>query len=317
MIDQAHQGANDVVMQVLRLCLRGRRDPAALQAARTLVAHADLDWNHLYEVADQERVAPLLYDVVGGQDMVPPALEQELHKAYGHTAARNALLLDALGEVLRRLASEGVSVIVLKGAALAEVVYGDIALRPMRDLDLLVRPEDLPAARQLMVALGYASPGAAIGPGRPRADDHAEALLKQGIIDIPVELHWRLVGSRPQQQVVSTDWVWETALPARIGDAPARMLGPEAQVFHLCAHLLLHHGGRGLLWLHDVAEVITFYRARIDWGQVLARAETYNLVLSVQQILSQVADEWRAPIPTAVVARLRALHPARFEGSST
>jgi hypothetical protein len=78
----------------------------------------------------------------------------------------------------------------------------------------------------------------------------------------------------------------------------------------------LQHSGEGelrLLWLHDVAEVIAFYQEQIDWDQVLARARAYDLVLPVQQILTRVGHEWHAPIPPAVLERLRALRPSRDE----
>ena len=40
------------------------------------------------------------------------------------------------------MAQAGVPFLVLKGAALAHLVYGDPRLRPMRDVDLLIRKAD-------------------------------------------------------------------------------------------------------------------------------------------------------------------------------
>jgi len=61
------------------------------------------------------------------------AFEQEYHRV--DSDARNYA---ELGQLLRSLKDRGVEVIVLKGAALAETVWKNIALRPMADMDLLV-----------------------------------------------------------------------------------------------------------------------------------------------------------------------------------
>ncbi len=142
-----HSVPEGTVSQCLRLFLRGRWDPTALQSASTLALQGGLDWDILLQVAHGEALAPLLYEIVRDQDLVPSAIEQELRHAYHQNACRNTLLLDELGNVLRHLAVEGVKVILLKGAALAELVYGNIAVRPMSDLDLLIRLQDLPPAR--------------------------------------------------------------------------------------------------------------------------------------------------------------------------
>lgn len=301
------------VSQFLCLCLRGRWDPTALQAARNLALHSKLDWDVLLQLAHIEGLAPLLYHILRDQDVVPSLIEQDLRNAYYQNACRNTLLLSELGNILCHLATEGVNVILLKGASLAEIVYGDVAMRPMSDLDLLIRQQDLPVARRVLVALGYTPLHVEMHTGFNVEFRNEESLYKRGLVDTYVDLHWRLVGPSYYQRTISIDWFWETALPTQIGSAPALVLSHEAQVLYLCAHLVLHHGGHGLLWLHDVAEVLTLYQAQIDWEQLLSQSQAYNLVLSVRQILTQVADEWHAPVSANVLERLRVLQPSGDE----
>lgn len=307
------QVAVDEVSQFLRLCLRGHWNPTALQAARTLALHSELDWDALRQIARSERLAPLLYHILGDLDIIPLPLKQDLRNAYHRNACRNTVLLGELTKVLHHLAAQGVDVIVLKGAALASMVYKNIAVRPMCDLDLLIRQQDLPVARQVLAAIGYTSKYAEMQTGFNEEFRNEEALYKPGLVDTYVDLHWRLVSPSYYQRTLSSDWFWETALPTQIGGAPALVLGNEAQVLYLCAHLLLHHSGHGLLWLHDVASVLTFYQAQIDWEQILIQSQAYNLVLSVRQILTQVADEYHAPIPAHVLEQLHVLHPSSDE----
>ena len=91
------------------------------------------------------------------------------------------------------------------------------------------------------------------------------------------------------------------------------MLGPEAQLLHLCAHQTLHHGGGAMLWLHDVAELVSRYEHDLDWGQVVSQCRSLQLVLPTRDVLSQVSAEWRAPLPLAVLEELRALPPSPDE----
>src|SRR6185369_10267951 len=66
-----------------------------------------------------------------------------------HTARRAQL-----AELLARLPAVP---ILLKGAYLAECVYPAPGLRPMNDIDLLFKPEDLPAVGAALDELGYGS----------------------------------------------------------------------------------------------------------------------------------------------------------------
>lgn len=313
MAEQDRNGETGV--QFLNLCLQGRWDPTALQAARDFLMQDNLNWEALLQIARDRGLAPLLYFVVRGRDLLPPQFEQELRLIYFLNARRNLLLFRRLEEALCCLTAEHVSVIVLKGAALAEAVYGNPAVRLMSDFDLLVRQTDIAAALRVLAALDYERVHVEAQAGDTFVYENEVALVRPGEVETPIEIHWSLFDSPYYQYRLPMDWFWRTAVPLTIGKAAVRMLGPEALVLHLCGHLLLHHGGGepGSLWLYDVAEVIASYGGRMDWGQVLARAQTCDLVLPVQQILVRLDEELHAPIPPAVLGRLRTLRPSRGE----
>jgi hypothetical protein len=82
----------------------------------------------------------------------------------------------------------------LKGVALAAVSWPDPLLRGLVDLDLLVRPEQVQAAREALVRAGYVAPEIPWVPTRweyhlPRLECHG----------LGVELHWRLWPPSPLQ----------------------------------------------------------------------------------------------------------------------
>ena len=310
-----HQNAAEDAIGFLQVCLRSRWDAAALPAARALAG--EHDHRSLVEIARAEGVAPLLYSVVREQGLVPPSAEQALRAAYYASAARSLLLFHELGSILHGLATAGLAVLLLKGAALAQAIYGNPALRPMGDLDLLVRREDVPTAVAAMAALGYTRVRAEPWANATTATENELLLCKPGRSTAPLELHWSLLDSPYYQQKLDMQWFWQTALPIQVEGTSALMLGPEAQVLHLCAHLVLHHSNGDelrLLWLHDLAEVVACYRERMDWELLLDRAQRYDLLLPLQQVLARLAGtEWCTPIPGAVLAQLQDLSPSRQE----
>lgn len=288
----------------LHRCLRGRWFPDALPTPADGV-----DWDALVHAAHAGGASPLLYHTLRGRNLLPPSAEEALRIDYYANARRNLFLFRELAGLLTALSAAGVDVLLLKGAALAEAVYDNPAVRPMGDLDLLVREARVPDALRVLSGLGYA-----ITP--PAAYRNEIVLQKHAAVGVILELHWQLFVSPAHHQTIPADWLWDTALPVQVEGAPAWILGPEAQILHLCGHLVLHHDGEAprTIWLHDVAEVIALYHDRIDWENVLARAQAYGLLGAVQNVVGRVVDDWQAPVPPGVQARLRTLRPSPAEG---
>jgi hypothetical protein len=308
-IDQAQTKIHGMTAQFLRLCLQERWDSPALDAARSISAHDKVDWDALLRLAGREGIAPLLYHATRGRLTLPERVSRQLRQDYFETAQRNVRLFHELEHVLHRLTQDNVPVILLKGAALAGAVYGNVAVRPMSDIDLLVRETDVPLAIHALTSMGYT-----VVP--PRAYRCEVTLRSESRQFAPIELHWSLFVPFYYQHMLSEDWLWETALPVQVGDARTHILGPQAQLLHLSGHLALHHGSAGTmrgLWLYDLAAVIAGYREKLDWETLLRQAQTYGLVLSLQTVLPRVSDAWQAPIPPYVLEQLDTLQPPPSE----
>jgi len=304
--------ASPAEADLLRACLRARREPAQAEALPALLR--DLDLRSLAAVVGEERLAPLLHrSPLPALGPLPPAVAASLEQSYRANALRNLLLLRELRGCLDDLARAGIEAIVLKGAALAEGVYRNPALRPMGDLDLLVRRAEVEPARRVLAARGFELGRAETHPGALVEHENEILLWKPGRVRVDLDLHWSLIDSPFHQQRTPEEWFWQTARAAAIGGAPARVLGAEALVLHLCAHLALHHGGTGLLWWNDIAEVLAAEGADLDWGELAARAQDFGLLLPVRQVLAALAVEWGAPVPAAALRDLEERQPSRQE----
>jgi len=307
--------SSSVESRFLKLCLCARWDAAALEAARALARQDNLDWGVVWQVAQSEGVAPLVYHTTRHRQLLPAALEGALRQAYYQNAVRNLRLLHRLEMVLNQLTSVGVPVMVLKGAALAEGIYPNPSLRPMGDVDLLVRHEDVERALSSLAELGYVPHMHLFADGYVPAYTNQVALATPGGCQETIEIHWSLFSRTYYYLRVPMEWFWRSAREVQFGPVSARVLSPEAQLLHLCAHILQHGGADSVPWrsLHDVSEVVALYRAQLDWDLVLTRAREYRLELSVRHVLEEVHAEWSAPVPAQVLDRLRALRPSLEE----
>jgi hypothetical protein len=269
------------------------------------------DWREVARLAAEYQLAPLAFSKVSGPraaDLgIPADVVESLRNAHRATAAANLRLFHELDHMLRALDGRGIATIVLKGGYLALAAYGHIALRPMRDVDLMVRPTDLPAALECLRSMGYdcGDPEAALDHCATAA--HAAPLIKPNAP--PVELHWNIEG--PQSPFrVDLPGLWARSRQARIGSADARVLGHEDFLLHLCLHGIRHltrdwADATVLKGVCDVAQAVRAWAAELDWDVVRSRALEWRARNAVFVML-HLAQNWLgAPVPQAVLDALR------------
>jgi len=238
----------------------------------------------------------------------PAAIAAALRNNYLASAARNLRLFHELGGILEALRAGNVPVIPLKGACLAETVYGDTALRPMFDLDLLVRSRDLAQGMRVLRTCGFESDRAPNEIEGERAHLHAPRMSSDtGVV---VEMHWTIMDPAARSRFTADELeaVWSRATPATIANAPAATLAPTDLLLHLCLHASVQHrfDGIRLRNLLDIAEVAEKLGAAIDWHAFADRANRWGVANGVHLTLA-LAGEWTDfGCPAGVLNALRA-----------
>jgi len=86
---------------------------------------------------------------------LPASVQERVHQECLGITARNLALAGELRKLLRTFRDQRIPCLPLRGLALAERLYGDIPPRPMGDIDLLVRKEDVHRVQALFEALGF------------------------------------------------------------------------------------------------------------------------------------------------------------------
>lgn len=252
------------------------------------------DWDDLLRVAARHGVAPLLFHrltTFHPGAPVPAEVIRELRRSYLQNSGRNMHLYHELGKVLLRLRQDGIPVIALKGAHLAEVVYGNIALRPMGDADLLVKQKDLSRVQDLLVEEGYR----ASKEETFCSPEHLPPYRKEGSTSI--EIHFNIEGP-PFSDRVDVEKLFVRAQSSSIGGIETGTLCPEDLLLHLCMHASYHHGfENGIMPLFDISTTIEHYDRILDWEQVLRRSKEWGVGKCVYLALSLAERIAGASIP--------------------
>src|SRR5262249_12933710 len=143
-------------------------------------------------------------------------------------------------------------------------------LRPFRDLDLLVRAGDVPAAQRLLLTRGYRlgqSLSAARGAAYLRSNGQLP-FVRSGD-GCYVELHPHLLP--PHFRFFSEGQrLWGRAVSVPLQGRKVATLAPEDLLLFLCVHGAKHLWAR-LVWVCDIAELIRTHPA-LDWVRVARQA---------------------------------------------
>jgi hypothetical protein len=212
--------------------------------------------------------------------------------------AQNQLLLDLGSEVIADLEREGIETVVLKGGALGLHTYPDLGARPMDDFDVLVRRDaalDAIAAirRRLEPHEGFPD------PERRVPVHHSTAFVDAD--DRRIDLHWyTLWQSAPE------DDLWEAAVPFEVVGVRTKALCPADQLLQICVHGAVWHPIPILRWVPDAVLVLRS-RAELDWDRLVDQAVKREVTATLADALGYLRSAFQAPVPEAVLGRLRAV----------
>jgi hypothetical protein len=284
-------------------------DSGTAERIRALLRQ-ELDWEYLLRTAHAHGVRPLLYRSLKTTclEETPPAVMAQLHASFHANAAWNMLLASELIRLLRLLDSHGIRAVPYKGPALAAAVYGQLALRQIGDLDLIVRLNDVERAGGLLRAQGYRpeTEKDGTGEGGVPGSRHVDA-FRSANGQVLVELHWRIAPRHFAAPREPERW-WERLQPLCLAGTTVESLMTEDLLLCLCVHGS-KHGWERLLWIADIAELVRS-QPGLDWSAVLEQARRSGCRRMLLLGLGLAHELLDAPLPDPVrdpVLRSRAV----------
>ncbi|MCB0986627.1 MAG: nucleotidyltransferase family protein [Acidimicrobiales bacterium] len=281
-------------------------DRLLLRAALGQPGEALAAWEHFRPSFDFEglngehyRLAPLL-----GWNLERAGLtsadDADLARLLGltrRTWVQSQRHLAVFGDVSDRLAAAGVTAVAIKGAAMLHLAYPELGLRPMEDLDIVVRYGDVGRAEQALASVDAHQAHVA-------SDGHAAQWVMPGGIE--VDLHTQLnpwMIEAPGGPGMAA--VHRHAIAVELPDGRSVMVADPAD--QLLVTFL--HGIRGssarLRWMADAVWLVR--GANLDWDYFAAQADRFAVTgLAIRAAEFARDATATSVVPAEVIERMRA-----------
>lgn len=241
------------------------------------------DWSRLAETLRWRRLLPVLgpriLELADGRapDDFASAVKQAIDAARRHGAFLQLVSL----RISAMLAEAGIRSSALKGPLLGEAIYGDPGRRLSSDIDLLVAPEQLQAAVEVVRALGYNAP-------TDYVDQDGLPLLHFVLVherkELPtVELHWRV-------HWYERSFACERLLPTEVHHSGDWRPTPADEI----AALLLFYARDGFIDLRLASDLSAWwdaYGADLQPGALDQTLRTYPELARAIPVAAQVAEK--------------------------
>jgi hypothetical protein len=300
--------ARDLLPFELRLmldCARPAPDEDVISAIKETLLDG-IDWTSFVQaVLDHKLTGPVGQTLTRiGAEFVPQDILDAFEVRRQRTRHQNTVRFDELGRILDGLSKAGIDAIPFKGPIAAIQYYGDISLREFRDLDFLLRNEDLDRALAALQHLGYVPEH---NITRAQLDlihrlQGQEMMVRQSD-GMAIEPHTRLVSIKMALNLDHAGF-FSRARRVDCGGHSVLTFSPEDSLISLAIH-----GGKELWWrINWVCDIATFVsaQANLDWSAVLERARLQGCRRMVLLAALLAWTFFGSPVPDAVIAAAQA-----------
>ena len=258
-------------------------------------------WDRILSLAENHGVMPLLHQSLARMsNVIPPETSLRLEQSFQTNIRKSLFLSRELIRIVESLTAAGIEVMPYKGLVLAEVVYGDIALRPAGDMDVLIHPTDVTKTLEIVGTLGYT-------PHVRYTGRHEREYLKSGYeysFDGTagpnlLEVQWAL-----QPRFYAVDYplheLFARAMRVEVAGYPMKTPPMEQQFLVLSLHAAKQVWGR-LIWLCDLQRILQW--PWLDWEWIGRRARELGVV-RILQVTMALAERMLGTPPPAAAQKL-------------
>lgn len=193
-------------------------------------------------------------------------------------------------DLIARLGNQGIPACIIKGNAIARILYEDPNCRSSADIDVLVTNRDVVKA-DLILRHSRFIPNSQV-PLSYLIYHHHHTTYYDSKTKNHIELHWNF--GVPHYFRLSSEEIWEgitTDSDGRLTASPALLL----------VILLIHHHShtfRELRILVDLLWLFHKYDLQMDWAEVACRLKRLGLTKTMLICISQLEALWPAQIST-------------------
>jgi hypothetical protein len=289
-------------MEIVLLCARVGLDDDVSRRAEELLA-GPIDWGRVVQLATWHKMLPLLYWNLKGLPAAAPFLNS-LHRFFAGVTAMTLSRVVELKGVVQEFRDAGIPVVPHKGPVLSAYLYGNMVLRQVGDIDVVVRRSDVDRAREILVRRGYVNryPVSESSRAFRLASRYCEeyTLAQTGI---NLELHWAFTNGDVYFPVVLEDLLPSTR-SIEVDGHNLPLFGDEDLLLILSVHGAKHRWDR-LEWICGIAALVQ-NAPKMNWDNLWERSTTIGCRRTLALALKLAHDLLDAPVPDYIMHRVEA-----------
>jgi len=155
----------------------------------------EINWELFLQWVKRHRVNPAVYRYMKKNlAVLPEGIQNKIEQRYFQITKRNLLLANETIKIIKLLEAEGIKAIPIKGVFLGYQLYGTFNDRETRDIDLLIKKEDVLNAVNIIKKNNYQLYESITNHINNLESSHCtinEFLLQDKENKITIELHWQ------------------------------------------------------------------------------------------------------------------------------
>lgn len=272
------------------------RTTAKIEDQVRTALRGEINWIYLVQLAMQHETTALLYSHLQRicPDSVPRGILEPLAARFQSQTAEVQYRAGELVRILASLEQEGILAIGYKGPILAQALYGNLSLREFSrfsDLDIVVREQDLPRAKDVIVGHGY----------EEHSQTEREWIFRERTEGRALELQWHFTTHQCRVPDDPGRFLHRFQMVPFAG-ATVRSLPLEVYFLVLCLHATKHKW-RKIKLICDIAEILA--SSEVDWDYVVREANALGIrrMLALGVLLSE--DPLGVVAPPALIRGLK------------
>lgn len=279
-----------------------------------LQKHPHLRWDVFERIASAQGLLQLAERRLRAGLFLPPLKEilDRSRQAYFVALRRNLFLDNLTVHITVALASAGLPTLLFKGTPIVRQLYGDLGVRSIDAVDLLVHREQVGRAKEILHSMGFHERS----PQRFSPPHYSHILVRSiGGTQWRVNLHWDFPALGSARRPVSE--VWRTAMEYsalsanelnwkewdhRLSRPQIFALSPELQ-FLVCLYELTGDGFQPWVGFADLCQTTTVYGGLMDWNRISEIIWSSEMRTGALQGLTY-AKAWGLGVPEVFRRRL-------------
>lgn len=259
------------------------------EGIKDLLAKHPIDVKRFKECVSYHELIPFAYLALKDFDgLLPEDLSEFLKNNYYYTLIQCQKNWQEFLRISKAFEEKNIIMVPLKGIALLHDIYAAYPARPMTDIDLLVREEELENAGAALRDLGYRKELRGLKETYWRKSQcHIVFYKKIKEKKLPfVEVHWGIDFKRKNRSMFPE--LWGRIREINADGKSLKLLSPEDTLFSLALHNRRFGKVLCLKNVLDAAIILDKYSNSFDWDYCINMAHKYRMRAALFFMLSEV-----------------------------